>query len=151
VVGGDVFDIVCFVENDVLIGGEESDVLCSQREVGEEDGVIADEEVGGLHASAGHLVEAFFVIDTSFSHAIVGIGAHAIPDIGSGDLGEGGEGAFGCFVGPVFDGVERLSLGCVGEEGGLSFACELEASEGEVVGATFDEDGGEFVGEGGLE
>lgn len=46
--GGGGFDLVGFVEDDVFVGGEHVSAFGAEGEVGEEEGVVDDEDAGIL-------------------------------------------------------------------------------------------------------
>jgi hypothetical protein len=148
---GDVFDGVGFVEDGQVVLGEIIDAGDAEGQVGEEEGVVDDEEIAALHALFGGLPEAVFEVGAFFAQAIVVFGADFVPDAGFGDGREIGEGAVGGVGGPLFDLPEGIDLFFVFEECVLALSGLFEAALAEVIAAAFDEDGGEFIGVDGLE
>lgn len=135
------FEVVGFVEDDVLILREEPGVLLTEFEVGKEDGVVADEQVGRVDGLARLLVEAGLVAWALAAHAVVGVALDAVPYAGAFEALQALDGAVVGVHGPVFDDVQRAALGGVGEEGVLAFAGLFEPADGDVVATPFDEHG----------
>jgi len=147
VVTGGGFDVVGFVEDDGVVVGQDGGVALPECEVGEEEGMVDDEEVGILGAATGALVETLVVEVALVAHAVVSLAADALPEVGEWFKGQIGEGAVGGSIGPIFNLVELSHIASVAEEGVLPSAGLHEAAQADVVGSAFDEDGPEGAGD----
>lgn len=105
-IAGDVFDGVGFVEDDGVVLGEVVDAGGAEGEIGEEEGVVDDEDSAGLHAAPGGLPVAGLVELASLAQAVAMLSADFVPDVAFGDVGYGGEGAVGGGFGPLLDDLE---------------------------------------------
>ena len=78
----DVFERMGFVEDDGIILGQDADVAAqtSQCEIGEEEGVIDDEDLRVLHVAASFEIEALAELRTLFAQAVARIALDQLPD-----------------------------------------------------------------------
>ncbi len=135
VAGGNVFELVSFVEDDAGGRGQDSGVGSFlggelDREVGEEEMVVDDDDValGGLAAHGGD--EAALELGALAADAVLGAGVELAPERAG--LGKGGE--FGAVAGvgflvPVEQGAELVDLIEAVEDGLAGEVVELFAAE----------------------
>ena len=135
VAGGNVFELVRFVEDDAGGGGQDSGVGSFfggefDREIGEEEMVVDDDDValGGFAAHGGD--EAALELRALAADAVLGAGVELAPERAG--LGQGGE--FGAVAGagflvPVEQGAELVDLIEAVEDGLAGEVVELFAAE----------------------
>ena len=147
VLGRDLLDAVRLVEDDVVVGRQEADAVDAEGEVGEEEGVVADEQIAVLHPPPRRLVEAPLVGRAFPAHAVVGVAPGVVPHL---RLRQDRKGRARAVVGgvcPVLERVQRRPGALVGKEPVLALAGEPQASNGHVVPAPLDEHRAELVGD----
>ena len=82
----------------------------AEGEVGEEQGVVDDEDVGRWHAALGGLPEAVFVELALLAEAVAVLGADLVPDVRAGMAGRSASEPSVVCLGPVLDRPERFEL-----------------------------------------
>ena len=139
VVGGDVFELVSFVEEDGGGFGEDAGVGCIAGllldvEVGEEEVMVDDDEVGVEGAAAHVGDEAVFPVWAGGAEAGFGAGVELVPERRVlGEVLELGAVAVGGGALPGGDVVELLDLFKAGEEWRVAKGVEFVPAE--IVGA----------------
>ena len=151
VFAGDGFEVVGFVEDGQGAAGQEGGAGLTEGEVAEEQGMVGDDEVGGVEPAAGLLIEAGGEAVAAAVGAGVLVGADGFPDGGGGREIEVAEGAVVGLEGPRAEAGEGVEVVGGVEEGGLSAAGLFVAAEAEVIGAALGEDGGEVQAGGAAE
>ncbi len=81
VIGGDGFDCVGFIEDHGFVIGQQAGSIAAECQIGEEESVIDDQEVGIPDSSAGSVVEAVGVGGTFFAEAVTMIAVDFVPDV----------------------------------------------------------------------
>ncbi len=152
VICGDGFDGVGFVEDDGFVIGQDAATIAAECEVREEESVIDDEQVGVPDAASCGVVEAVGVSGAFFAEAVTVIAEDFVPDIDGGLEWQVGAAAIAGFRGPLANAGECLLSGWF-EHGFLVGSLDgfFKSTEADVVTASFDEYGGEFDGEDGLQ
>ena len=146
VLGGDLLEMVGLVEDHVLVGREKADAARAQREIGEEERMVADEDVGVLHASPRGLVEAAVEGRAATAHAVVGVRLDLVPHARGRHLRQRRERSVPGLVGPVLDPVQGVAFRLVGKESILAFRGQRKATKAGIVAAALHEHCGELVG-----
>ena len=147
----DILEVMRLVEDHMVVGGQEAGALRAEREVAEEEGVVADEEIRVLHAPARRLVEALVVGRAAAAHAVAGVALDMLPHAAARQLRQRRERPVGRLVGPVLDEVERVLLLLAVADLRLLLAGDAHAPQRHIVPAALAEDGGELVGDHRLE
>ena len=142
----DLLHPVGLVQDHMLVCREKPDASAAQSEVGEEERVVADEQVAGGHPAPGVLVEALVVGRAALAHAVVRVGPGEVPHLRPGKLGQRRQAPIARRVRPVRDDVQRLQLGPIGEQPVLPLRGQLQPANRKVVAAALDEDRAELLG-----
>ena len=80
-IGGDLRQRVSLVDHRQLVVRQKAGVVLPQNEIGNEQGVIDDQQVGLLRAAAGALIETGFVGRAAPAEAIAVLAADFLPNI----------------------------------------------------------------------
>ena len=80
VFGRDRFERVGLVEDDDVVLGQEAGPGAAEGEVGEEQGVVDDEDVGRPHPLSGREVEAVAEPGALLAQAVAVLAGHRVPD-----------------------------------------------------------------------
>ena len=146
VLARDILDLVRLVQDHMLVVRQEAAAACAQRQVAEEQRVVAHQQVGVLHAPSRRLIEALLVGGTPTTHAVVRVALGLVPDRPRRLDRKRGQGTVARLHGPVLELVQRMTLLLVGEEPILPLARQAQSTQAEVVAATLDQHRAELVG-----
>ena len=80
VVAGDGLQVVGFVEDDHVVLGQDAGLLPPQGQVGEEQGMVDDEDLGMVSPPPGLVVEAILIARAGPAHAVAVVAGHLVPD-----------------------------------------------------------------------
>jgi len=144
VIAGDRLDRMGLVEDDHVVVGQDAHLVSPQGQVGEEQGVVDDQDLGVLDAPAGLVVEALPIVGTLASHAIAVLAGHLVPDGRQGAEVEIRPRAVVGALGPAGNLAELLELGLAREEAGRALQRVSHPPPAEVIAAPLDQHGGEL-------
>ena len=143
--GRDVLHRMCLVEDHVGVGREEPRSSDPQRQITEEERMVADQDVGILHPASCRLIEALVMGGTSTAHAVPAVALHVIPYARPLQLRQCRKRAVSGPARPAFDLLERVPFWLVGQKPGLAFDRQPKPSLGEVVRSPLHQNGGELI------
>src|SRR5262245_54358356 len=149
--GGYVFKGVRLVENDGPVIGQQTEAAAAQGEVGEEQGMVDDEDVRPEHGTTGLEVEASGVVLAVAAEAVAAVALDEVPHIGARLKGQVALAAILGLPRPFADLHELLGGALFSEEQACLLLRDAQAAQTEVVGATLAKDSSEVAGEDGLE
>ena len=136
---GDVFDGVGFVENDVVVLGQDADAFALKNQVAKEDGVVGDDDVGGVEPAAGAPVKAAGEVGALAAFAVAVFALDGLPDLGRRQFGQVAECAVFGVCRPVGQGDQFHAA--VVKEGVLPLLGIVQSPLAEVVAAAFGQTG----------
>jgi hypothetical protein len=88
VVFGDVFDVLRFVYNHVLVVREDGSALLLKRKVAKHQGVVCDDDISAIGSASGPLVEALLEMGALSPAAVPVLAVDCVPDGAAGDKGD---------------------------------------------------------------
>ena len=141
VIAGHRFDSVGFVEHSDVVIGQDAPSLATHGEVGEEQRVIHDQDVGVPDSAASLEIVALLERRTFFAQAVVAVADDFVPDGAERLERQVLQAAFGRLRCPLGKLAKLLGLLRIAEQDRSPFEGELHPPQADVVRAAFDQHG----------
>ena len=151
VAAGDLLEMMRLVKNHMVVGGKKAGALRTQREVAEEERVVADQKIGVLHAPPRRLIEALVVGRAASTHAIARVAFNMLPHAASRQDRQRRQRSIVGLVRPVLNQIERVLLLFIVANLALLLAGHPQAPQRNVISPALAKHGGELVGDHRLE
>ena len=135
---------MCLVEHDGLVIGQDAHLLAPQGQIGEEQGMVDDQDLGVLHPPPGFVVETLGVVRTGAAHAVAVVARYLVPDGRQGAEIEVGQRAVGRPFCPVAEPTELVEFFRLVEQPGGAAQGVLQPPQAQVVSPPLDQHGREL-------
>ena len=142
---GDRFDRVAFVQHRYVIVGDDAPAeFIANRQVGEEQGMVNDQNLCALYTPSRAIVKTLFVGRALAPHAIARIAGNLIPKRPRRAKREAAKRSVRGFFRPLSQLLQLSKLGIIKHRSG-PLARQFEPPEADVIAATFNENGCELA------
>ena len=138
---GHPLDVVGLIDHDGLVLGQKADLLFLEGQVGEQERVIGDDQIGFGPAPPGPLIEAAAKLAALTAGAVAVLAADLVPGRRARQKRQIAARAILGRLGPLVDPVQLVGGGS--EERLLTAEGEIEPAPAEVIAPAFGQDGGE--------
>ena len=141
---GHRFDHVGFVEDHHVVVGQDAGPLAAERQIGEKQGVIDDQDLGVGDPPPGAVVETVVVGGARPAHAVAVVAGHFVPHLADGAKIEVRKRAVPGLLRPGADRAEIVELLLLGKQSRRAAQGIVQPPQAEVIAAALGQHRGEL-------
>ena len=150
-VGGHRFQRMGLIKNNRLVVRQDAGSLTPQSQIAEEESVIDDQDLSVVHSATRTVVETFVMLRTAAAEAVVAVAGHFIPHSSTRTKGHVAQRPIGRRGRPLIDPSQFLQLIVPSKQAVGPLVGQLQTPQADVVATPFDQHGGEFSRDHGVE